>query len=252
MRKNMLKKLKTACILTTITGLSALAVQAADTQTTTGSSTSGATTTSGSSTSTSDSASASHAAKSFIKDAYRDNQMEIDMAAVGIQKAQNANLKSFCQEIQKDHTQANQELQPLAQKYGVTEAQSRSHEHEVNKFEKETSGADFDKKFATEMLKSHEKDISKFEKAAAKLEEADVKQYAETMLPKLRQHLQHASTVAREVGVDQSTISSYTSKSSNIGGTTDTRESTTGSATSGKTDQGSGSKDLQNTPASRP
>src|SRR5438477_11175522 len=101
MRKNMLKKLKTACILTTITGLSAIAVQAADTQTTTGSSTSGATTTSGSSTSTSDSASASHAAKSFIKDAYRDNQMEIDMAAVGIQKAQNANLKSFCQEIQK-------------------------------------------------------------------------------------------------------------------------------------------------------
>jgi len=249
MRKNMVKKLTTACILTTITGLSALGVRAAD-STTTGSSATGTATTSGSS--TSESASASHAAKSFIKDAYRDNQMEVEMAAIGIQKAQNANLKSFCQEIQKDHTQALKELQPLAQKYGVAEEQSRSHEREVNKFEKETSGPEFDKKFATEMLKGHEKDISKFEKASTKLEEADLKQYAQTMLPKLRQHFQHAATVASEVGVDQSTISSYTSKVSGLGGTRDTQESTTGTATSGKTDQGSGAKDLQSTPPGQP
>jgi len=241
MRKNKLNKLKIACILTTITGLSALPLGAADTQTTTG--------TAGYGTTTSDSRtseSVSHTAKGFIKDAFRDNQMEIDMAGIGIAKAQNADLKSFCEEIQKDHTQANKELLPLATKYGVTEEQTKMNQHEVNKFDKESSGADFDKKFATEMLKSHHKDIAKFEKAASKLQEADVKQYAENMLPKLREHLQRAETVARSVGVDQSTISSYsTDKNPAVGGTSDTTESTTGTSTSGKDLQ-------QTTPPSRP
>lgn len=248
MRKNMVKKLKTACILTTITGLSVLGVRAADTQTTTG--TAGYSTTTRSAT---DASSASHAGKSFIKEAYNDNQAEIELGAIGAQKAQNADLKAFAQEIQKDHTQANKDLMPLAQKYGVTEDLTKSREHTVNKFDKEASGADFDKKFATEMLKDHQKAISKFEKSSTKLEEADLKQYAETMLPKLQDHLQHAATVAASVGVDQSTIASYTRKASGVGGTTETQESTTGTATSGKTDQGSGSKDLQpSTPPSRP
>lgn len=242
----MLKKLKTACILTTITGLSALGVRAADTTTTTGTSGYQTTTTTGA---TSDSTSASHSAKSFIKEAFRDNEMEVEMGGIGASKAQNADLKSFAQLIQKDHTQANKELEPLAQKYGVELEQSKLREHTVNKFEKETSGAEFDKKFATEMLKDHQKAISKFEKAAAKLQEADVKQYAENMLPKLREHLQKAETVARQVGVDQSTISSYTKTSGGLGGTSDTQESTTGtesttgSGTVGK--QESGAQDLQ-------
>jgi putative membrane protein len=242
MRKVMLKKLQTVCVITTITGLTTLAVRAADTaETTTGTAGYGTTT-------QSSSPLAEHGAKSFIKQAFRDNQMEIDLAGVGVNKAQNADLKSFCQQIQQDHTQANQQLQPLAQKYGVTEEQSKLREHEVNKFEKETAGPDFDKKLATEMLKGHQKDISKFERASNKLQEADVKQYAETMLPKLREHLQHAATVARAVGVDQSTISSAMSKSAAVGGTSDTTETQTGSQTgtdSSKTEQGAASKQLQ-------
>jgi uncharacterized protein (DUF305 family) len=106
------------------------------------------------------------------------------------------------------------------------------------------AGPEFDKKFATDMLKDHQKAISKFEKAASKLQEADVKQYAETMLPKLREHLQKAETVARQVGVDQSTISSYTKTSGGLGGTSDTQESTTG--TGSTTGQGlSASKDQE-------
>jgi putative membrane protein len=248
MRKAMLKQIRTACVITTITGLTTLAARAADTAdstTTTGTAGYGTTT-------QSTSPLAEHSAKSFIKEAFRDNQMEIDLGRIGMEKAQNPELKSFSQQIQQDHTQANQQLQPIAQKYGVTEEQSKLREHEVNKFEKESGGPEFDKKFATEMLKAHQKAISKFERAANKLQEADVKQYAETMLPKLREHLQHAATVARSVGVDQSTISSAMSKSAAVGGTSETEESQTGTSTSGKTDQGAGAKDLQpSTPPSK-
>jgi len=242
MKKTMLKTLKTACILTTVTGLSALSARAADTSSTT------TTTTPSSGTSTYEttgrSATADHTAKGFIKEAYRDNQMEVEMAGVGLSKAQNAELKSFCQQLQTDHTQANQQLQTIAQKYGVS-VNASTREHEVNKFEKVTAGPEFDKKFATEMIKDHQKDIKKFERAASKLQEADVKQYAETMLPKLREHLQKAETVALAVGVEQSTISSLTRNSSGVGGTADDQSSQIGTGTSGKTQQGAGAQQLQ-------
>jgi putative membrane protein len=237
MRKAMLKTLRTTYVLTTITGLGLINLHAADPSTSVGSTPTYGTTT--------QSSSADHSSKSFIKEALKDNQTEIDLGSLGAEKAQNADLKKFCQQIQKDHTQANQELQPLATKYGISTETSKP--HEVTKFEKETAGAEFDKKLATEMLKSHQKDISKFEKAASKVQEADVKQYAESMLPKLREHLQHAATVAGSVGVDQSTISSVMSKTPSVGGTSESQETTSGKASSSKTDQGAGSRDLQPT-----
>ena len=241
MRKNMLKTVKSLWVVTTLTSVAIFTTRAADPQTATG--------TSGYQTTT-QSTSGDHSVKGFIKQAERDNQTEIDLANVGMVKAQNENLKAFCQEIQKDHTQANKDLQPIAQAYGVTENVDKRSEREANKFEKESSGPEFDKKFATELLKDHQKAITKFEHAATKLQEADVRQYAENQLPKLRHHLQRAETVAREVGVDQSTISSIMSKAAAVGGTSETGESGTGAGTSGQADQGSGAKQLQPTPPS--
>ncbi len=171
---------------------------------------------------------------SFIKDAARDNDDEIALAEVGIRKAQNPDLKSFCQMLQQDHTQANQQLQPIAQKYGVSLDQTMKGKgsHEVSKFEKETAGQKWDQKFATEMLKDHQKDIQKYERASTQLQEPDVKQFAQTMIPKLEQHFQHAETVAKEVGVDQSTISSYAKKlpgNGNVGGSSDEFNTSKGS-----------------------
>src|ERR1041385_9238616 len=54
------------------------------------------------------------------------------------------------------------------------------------------TGAEFDKEYAKAMLKEHQQDISTFEKAAEKVQEADIKQYAQDMLPKLRSHFKHA------------------------------------------------------------
>lgn len=237
MRKAMLKTVKAACVLTTVTGLTALAAQARADQDTATSTTTDQTTTQASS--------ADRADKGFIRQAFQDNQTEIDLANAGIAKAQNPSLKQYCQMIQQDHTQANNELQPLAQKYGVTEKANWHTEHQANKFEKESAGPEFDKKLVTEFLKDHQKDIAKFQRASTKLQEPDVRQYAQNLLPKLQEHLQKAATVAQELGVDQSTISSIMSKTPALGGTAETQESTTGTGTAGKTVQGSGAQQLQ-------
>ncbi len=173
----------------------------------------------------------------FIKEAAEGNEAEIAMAEVGIQRAQNPELKSFCQQLQSDHTKANDQLRPLAQKYGVSIEQpikGKSH-HEMAKLEKE-SGAKFDQKFAEAMLKDHQKDIQKYQRAANELQDSDVKQYAQTLLPTLEQHFQTAETVAKAVGVDQSTISRY---AKNLPG------SVGGSADELNTSKGAGSRQLK-------
>src|SRR5262249_45277369 len=59
--------------------------------------------------------SSDRAASRFIKEAARDNETEISLAQVGVQKAQNADLKSFSEKLERDHMQASKELQALAQ-----------------------------------------------------------------------------------------------------------------------------------------
>ncbi len=180
----------------------------------------------------------------FLKEAAEDNDSEIAMAEVGIQKAQNADLKSFCEQLKKDHTQANDQLRPIAQKYGVNveqELKGKSH-REMTKVEKETAGPKFDQQFAEDILRDHQKDIQKFQRAANDLQESDVKQYAQSMLPKLEQHFQTAQNVAKAVGVDQSTISKYSRNvPASVGGTGEENSSS----------KGAGARDLKrNSPSS--
>ena len=216
-----------------------------------------------SSSSTTTSSKADHKTMSFLKDAARDNDAEIALAELGLRKAQNPELKSFCQMLKQDHTQAGQQLQPIAQKYGLTTDASLNHKEnkELSKLEKE-SGAKFDQEFATLMLKDHEKDIKKFQEASTKLQEPDVKQFAEQMLPKLREHFQHAETVARTVGVSPSTISSYSKRVNGgaVGGTGSDTQSSSGFGSSSESSStnaldrssssGSGARDLKSSGSS--
>jgi putative membrane protein len=240
MRRGTFTKLKLATLIATVAGLAAL----------TGSAQSQSSTTTGSSVDQSQTAGTSTADRkttSFIKQVAEDNDAEVAFGELGTRQAQNANLKSFAQQLQRDHMQANDQLRPIAQKYGITLNQELKHKDNrvLTKLGKE-SGAKFDQEFATEALRMHQKDIDKFQKAVSDLQAPDVRQYAETMLPKLREHFQHAETVAKEVGVDQATISSIEKKlPAGVGGTSSESEQGSGSASDQNPKQGAGAKDLQ-------
>ncbi len=190
---------------------------------------------------------ADHKTSAFLKEAWHDNDAEVTLAGVGERLAQNAELKSYAELLRKDHTQANKDLLPIAQKYGVTidQSPSRKDQREVTKFEK-LSGTEFDQKFAELMMTDHAKVINKYTKASQDIQQIDVKQYADTMLPKLREHFQKAVEIARTVGVDSDTISSISKKLPAVGGTGDTTESTrgTGVSTTEKNQPDDSSKEL--------
>lgn len=151
----------------------------------------------------------SHRAKEFIKDAAQGNAAEIALSNVAETKSQNPQVKQLAQMLMTDHQQANQQLQTIAQSHGVTIDPSLDmmNKHEVNRLEK-ADATDFDKEYTTLMLKDHVKAIKDFQEAAGKLDEADVKQYAQSVLPKLREHLEKSEAAARAAGVEDSKINS--------------------------------------------
>lgn len=74
------------------------------------------------------------------------------------------------------------------------------HQKTMDKLSK-LSGADFDKAYMNEMLKDHQKDVAMFEKEANSGKDADVKAWATSTLPTLRDHLQMARDTAAKVGI---------------------------------------------------
>ena len=143
----------------------------------------------------------SHTDKKFIEEAAEGGMAEVEMGRLGQEKAQNADLKQFAQKLVQDHEQANQQLMQIAHQKGVDV------QKEISKKDQKTidhlrglSGAEFDKMYVEHMVKDHKKDIKEFEKAANKGEDTDVKSFAQQTLPKLREHLQTAESLAQATG----------------------------------------------------
>jgi putative membrane protein len=161
-----------------------------------------------------------HRTKSFLEEASQGNLSEISMAKIAEQRSQNNDVKNLARTLRDDHQKAEQQVQQLAQERGVTLAQepSSGDRHTKNKLGK-TSGSEFDQDYTKDMLKDHVNDIKKFSKAAEDIKDPAVRQFAQSMVPKLQSHLQLAAQTARKVGVDQDTINSYLEKATGYIGT---------------------------------
>ncbi len=143
----------------------------------------------------------SHTDKKFIQEAAEGGMAEVEMGRLGQEKAQSAEVKQFAQKILQDHQQANQQLMQIAQQKGVDlKSEVSKKDQKMLDHLRGLSGAEFDRMYVQHMVKDHEKDIKAFEKEANKGEDSDVKSFAQQTLPKLREHLQSAQTLAQTTG----------------------------------------------------
>lgn len=189
-------------------------------------------TSSSASTSSSTSSQLSRADQKFVKDAAKGGMMEVHMGQLGIQKAQNEQVKQYAQRLIDDHTKANAELKQLAATKGIqlpgddhmaaasssssdrtkvrasadsseasgSPGKSEHSEHGSMKKLETLSGTDFDREFVRMAVTDHEKDVKEFEKQAQKGDDADIKAFAQKTAPTLREHLQQAKTLQSQVG----------------------------------------------------
>ena len=165
----------------------------------------------------------------FIKDACKGGHIEAQMGKMGVQRAQNAQVKQFAQTLADDHSKANTELKQLASSKGITlpepsdkitgiadEADStrvreregadadggKDHAEFKREWQKleSASGTDFDRQFVSMAVKCHEKGVKEFEKVSQGTGDAEVKAYAAKTLPTLQAHLRTAQSLQSQVG----------------------------------------------------
>ena len=131
----------------------------------------------------------------FIKDAIQGDNSEIMLGQLAQQKGGSDKVKSFGQMLVDDHTKAKQEASDVAGKLGVQPPADPAQEaKDENAKLSKMSGDDFDKEFASYMVKDHLKDIAMFQDEA-KADQGPAGQLAGKTVPTLEKHLKVAQSL---------------------------------------------------------
>lgn len=138
--------------------------------------------------------------RTFIQNAAKANQDEIDLGTLAQQKSSNSQVKSYANTLVNDHTKNKQEVENLAGKMGVS---IQPHEGATARAEYQQlqgmSGAMFDRTFASQMVQDHEKAISMFEQELKDTQDTALRSYINSTLPVLRKHLTEARNIERNL-----------------------------------------------------
>ena len=134
--------------------------------------------------------------RDFLMDAAMGGLVEVELGRRAVQQGASDAVKKFGQRMVDDHRKTNTELMTLATSKGITLPTEIDEKHrgEMRKIANMT-GADFDRAYAKMMLSDHKKDVSAFEKQSTKGTDADLKAFATTALPTLKEHLQMAEAL---------------------------------------------------------
>jgi putative membrane protein len=174
------------------------------------------------------------------------NNFEIQSGRLAQEKAQRDEIKQFAKTTIDDHTQAQQQLQQIAQKKNMQLSQQLMPVHQAMLDElSKLDGQEFERAYLYGQVAGHTKSALKLRDAKNELQDPELKQYAATILPKVQQHLQHsqrlanadeAITAGARIGGDRSGQDAAGQDRPGAGATDRLRPGTGDSATPGNTD----------------
>jgi putative membrane protein len=137
----------------------------------------------------------SRADASFLEKVAQSDMLEISIGKLAETKGSTPEVKKLGSMLVKDHTATSAKVSEFATKYGVKLPD------ELDEKGKETldalggaEGEKFDKKFHKAAIATHKSAIAEFEKASRGADEPAIKEFATKTLPKLKDHLEMAST----------------------------------------------------------
>lgn len=140
----------------------------------------------------------SAADKKGIMDMAIANMAEVETGKLALSKSQNADVKTFAQQMVDDHGKALSEVQTLAQAKGVTLPTELDAKHKAMaaKLEK-LSGDAFDKEYMKQAgLNDHKATHAKLQKISKSAKDPDVKGAADKTIPTVEQHLKAAQQMS--------------------------------------------------------
>jgi putative membrane protein len=129
----------------------------------------------------------------FLIQAAYANYSEINLGRLAERKATDASIRSFGMHMIDDHSASMEDLTKLAKKKGIQlpsgpdDAQNKK-EGRLS----EKSGADFDRMYIKIMVEDHVNAVSLFKEYSEHAADLDIRAWAQTTLPTLRDHLETA------------------------------------------------------------
>jgi len=198
--------------------------------------------TSSSTGSSSDSSTLARADRRFVTKAAELNTEEVRLSELAAQQATNPEVRSFAQQLVNEHTAATTELSGIASRKGLEAMGREDYDQRAATKLGKKSGADFDKAYVEKMVDAHEDAIDLFDKASRNAKDPELQSFASKMLPKLREHEEHAKSLEQTVSSSNSRRSMPNSSSSSTSsGSGSSGSGAFGSGSSGAGSSGSGS-----------
>jgi putative membrane protein len=141
---------------------------------------------------------ASHADQAFLRMAAESDMTEAHIGQMAEAQASRSQVKDFAQKLTHDHTSAYEQLTALGAKTGGSvpagiDARKIPAVVQLTKLK----GTRFDHQFAQDEVRNHEKAIAAFKREAEHGQNADVKAYANKMIPTLEDHLHQAQALEK-------------------------------------------------------
>jgi putative membrane protein len=170
----------------------------------------------------------SKADQNLMREIAQSNLAEIETGKIALSQSKNEQVRNFAQKMIDDHTQAQKELEQLAQTKGVTLPTEPDRKHQAAAKKLSALEADkFDKQYIAQGgLSDHRNTHRLLERAQNRARDPDLKALATKMTPIVSQHL----TMAQEVSGAKASISG----SMGPAGTSSTSGSSGSSSDAGK------------------
>jgi putative membrane protein len=132
----------------------------------------------------------------FMTKAAMGGMMEVQVAQMAQQKASGQEVKDYARKLEQDHSKANDKLKAIAKERQVELPSDVGPEHKAM-IAKLTnlSGAEFDTAFMKMQVQHHRKDVKEFERASTRSMDSDLKEFASSTLPTLKEHLSQAEQI---------------------------------------------------------
>jgi len=137
----------------------------------------------------------------FVRKAAQANYDEVQLGKLAQDKGTNPAVKNFGGRMVTDHTKANDNLKPIADKDNITMPSNMDTKDQAlyNRLSK-LSGSQFDREYMRSMVKDHQSDVAEFQRESQRAKNADVRSYASNTLPTLQEHLRLAEDTNTKLG----------------------------------------------------
>lgn len=133
----------------------------------------------------------------FVNQAAESSLAEVQLGNLAVQRAASDDVKQYAQRMIQEHTQSNQQLATLAKQKNLTIPQNLNAKHQAVKASLSAlSGDAFDRAYMTQMQQDHDQVVALFQREATQGQDAELKNWAATLLPQLQNHEAMAQKIA--------------------------------------------------------